>query len=258
MGIAKTNTDELLANGKERLSACKAQRIKTGFPNPTELYWGGYVDALCQAADIPTISELNWAEDGVKRMFSKPEVHKRLVNLIAKCEGCILHKTRVKTVPGTGPLWTPLAFIGEGPGAAEDIQGIPFCGKSGELLFGSNGLLEKVIGYTRENVLIRNTVCCRPPGNRTPSPEETLSCAGYLRASLLNVYPKVIVALGASAAAWFFGQHVQITAVRGKPITWEGITVLPTYHPAYILRNPAASTELCDDLKTAAQLLQQG
>jgi len=174
-------------------------------------------------------------------MMSRERVASRIREEVLKCRACKLGELReerkeagenITAVPGRGPLRTPLMLVGEAPGAQEEIDGIPFCGKAGQLLDQIVG----GIGFTMNHVRIANTVNCRPPGNRNPAPEETHSCARYLRWDILNVDPKVIIALGSCAVAWFKGHPVKITQERGKPFTWEHITVVPTFHPAYLLR----------------------
>jgi len=253
------NEQEILsfqAEAQERLKVCEEQRLQLGRPTPQEIYWGGYVDALCQIQGKLTMSNLNWVSEGIHRMFSKQETQKRLDEEIRKCDACTLCEKRTQAVPGTGPLWTPLAIVGEAPGQREDLEGIPFCGKSGELLFSPDGLFPSITGFRREHILIRNVVCCRPPGNAAPNPEQIQSCSNYLRSSLLNAYPKVIISFGATPTAWFIGTNVVMGDVRGKPFVWENMQVIPTYHPAYLLRNPAARELVEQDLKKAMEILR--
>lgn len=246
----------LFQDADERLKACEEQRLQIGMPTPQEIYWGGYADALCQAQGKLTRSNLDWLSEGVQRMFSKADVQKRLDAEIRACDACDLCKSRTQAVPGSGPLWTPLAIVGEGPGAQEDEQGMPFVGKSGNVLLGDGGLIPTIIGYKREHIAIRNTVCCRPPGNAAPNPEQIQSCSNYLRTSLLNIYPKVIVALGATPTSWFLGNDVVMGDVRGKLFQWEHMYVVPTYHPAHLLRNPSAKPAVEEDLRLVLKLLR--
>lgn len=253
--ITKENLSTLKNTATDRLIACEQQREQLGRPVPQEIYWGGYVDALCQLEGQLTRSQLDWASDGVTRMFSKQEVEKRLREEITNCDACTLCQKRTQTVPGTGPLWTPLCVVGEAPGASEAETGIPFCGKSGILLLGSSGLIPSEIGYQREHLRIENVVRCRPPGNANPDQEQIHSCSYYLRSSLLNVYPKVIISVGVIPTSWFLGEQIAINEVRGKSFIWEGITVMPTFHPAYILRNPSAEGLMRQDLQKVRELL---
>jgi len=248
----------LYSDALEILERLEQERRSTGHASPTELYWGGYVDALCRAQENLNRADLNWADEGVSRMFSKEHVQRSITRQIKACDACPLHQRRTNPVPGTGPLWTPLAIVGEAPGADEDHAGEPFVGRCGDLLFGKDGRsgpIMDVLGYARNNILIRNIVCCRPPGNRAPEPEEIHSCRRYLRWSLLNAYPKVIIALGATAVSWFVGETTTIGSVRGKTLTWETIMVVPTYHPGYLLRNPSAMDKFTEDLERVRGLL---
>jgi len=256
MPIDESILQALETTSIERLESCETQREQLGRPTPQELYWGGYADAILQLQGKLTRSNLDWLSDGIARMFTKQEVQKRITESILSCDACSLCKGRTQAVPGTGPLWTPLAVIGEAPGAEEDVTGIPFCGKSGQLLFSSDGLIPSVLGYQREHILIRNVCCCRPPGNANPDTEQILSCASYLRSSLLNVYPKVILSVGVTPTSWFYGEQIAIGDVRGKVFYWEGIPVVPTYHPAYLLRNSNATHIVQDDLKVLGDILR--
>jgi DNA polymerase len=139
-----------------------------------------------------------------------------------------------------------LCFVGEGPGADEDAQGFPFVGKAGQLL-------DKMIvamGFSRDEVYVCNIVKCRPPNNRKPEPEEMAACMPYLAEQLSVLAPEVIVALGATAVQGLFGTGEGITRLRGRWKLYRGeIPVMPTFHPAFLLRNPAAKKEVWDDLQ---------
>ncbi len=165
---------------------------------------------------------------------------------VAACTACPLSKTRKNTVPGEGNGDAPdILFVGEGPGADEDAQGRPFVGKAGQLL----DKMIDAMGYRREEVFIGNIVKCRPPGNRVPSPEEMNACLPYLRAQIDLIRPKVIVALGKTAVEGLLNEKVAITRQRGAWRTWQGIDLMPTYHPAYLLRSPGRKKEAWADLK---------
>ena len=170
---------------------------------------------------------------------------------IAHCRLCGLCETRNHTVPGQGSAHPEIMFIGEGPGADEDRQGLAFVGRAG-------GLLTKIIeamGYEREAVWIGNIVKCRPPENRVPTPEEMKSCLPYLREQIALLQPKVIVCLGATAVKGLFETKIGITKLRGQWMTFEGIDVMPTYHPAYLLRNPPAKREVWEDMQEVMRKL---
>ena len=159
---------------------------------------------------------------------------------------CPLHSSRKNTVPGeSNPNRPDVMFIGEGPGADEDMQGRPFVGAAGQLL-------DKMIagmGYKREEVFIANIVKCRPPGNRVPLPEEMNACVPYLKAQIALIKPKIIVALGKTAVQGLLQEDVAITKFRGTWCQYEGIDLMPTYHPAFLLRSPSHKGDAWADLK---------
>ena len=163
------------------------------------------------------------------------------------CTKCRLHETRNKVVFGCGTIDSPpIAFVGEGPGADEDRQGEPFVGKAGELL---TAAITKGLKLKREQVYICNVVKCRPPQNRTPAEDEVAQCFSYLEQQLTLVAPKVIVTLGAPALRALTGSNEGITRARGQWMDWRGIALMPTFHPAYILRKPEAKREFWADLQ---------
>lgn len=164
---------------------------------------------------------------------------------VVVCTKCPLHKTRTHAVPGQGTSTPEIVFIGEAPGESEDEQGLAFVGRAGQLL---TKMIE-AMGYTREEVFIGNIIKCRPPENRTPLPDEVETCLPYLKAQLALLKPKVIVALGATAVRGLLNIETGITKLRGKWLSYQGIDLMPTFHPAYLLRNPPAKKEAWDDLK---------
>jgi uracil-DNA glycosylase len=170
-----------------------------------------------------------------------------LKNMAISCTNCSLHKNRKNIVFGSGNIDSPLiAFVGEGPGIEEDIQGEPFVGKAGQLL---TAAITKGLKMKREELYTCNVVKCRPPENRTPLPEEISACYGFLKRQLEIVNPKVIVTLGAPAQKAILGIDKGISNVRGSWHEWNGVKVMPTFHPAYILRNPPAKKEFWADLQ---------
>ena len=251
----------LAADALQRLELYERERERLGHATAQEVYWGGYIDALMQTLDRPTRSNLDWTTDGMACMFSKQEMDRQLTDKIRTCNACDLHKTRTQAVPGEGPLWTPLMCVGRDPGKQENAIGRPFVGDSGEFLFNpQEGVIPTTLGYQRENIRISNVNKCQSPGNRGPTPEEVLSCGPYLRWEILNVRPKVIIAFGKLAASWFAGQETPIGQVRGRVLKWEGISVVPTYHPSYILRTgkpPEMMAKVRGDLQIALQELQK-
>ncbi len=152
---------------------------------------------------------------------------------LGECTRCRLHEGRNRIVFGEGNPQAPVVFVGEGPGAEEDRTGRPFVGRAGELL---TRMIESV-GWRREEVYICNIVKCRPPKNRDPAPDEVATCRPFLDRQLLTIRPIVIVTLGKPALSTLLGRNVAITKMRGIWLDWNGIPLLPTYHPAYLLRN---------------------
>lgn len=166
---------------------------------------------------------------------------------LGDCTRCRLSEERSSIVFGEGSPEAPVIFVGEGPGAEEDRTGRPFVGRAGELL---NRIIASV-GWRRDEVYICNVVKCRPPGNREPRPDEVACCRGFLERQLRSIRPRVIVALGKPATSTLLGRAVAITRVRGIWHDWEGIPMMPTYHPAYLLRSYTRETRqaVWDDLR---------
>ncbi len=174
---------------------------------------------------------------------------------IGDCRRCRLHEGRNKIVFGVGDEKAPLVFVGEGPGADEDAQGIPFVGRAGQLLTQMiEGTAKKEgIPLSRADVYICNVVKCRPPGNRTPEPDEMEICGQFLYRQLLAMRPKAICALGGTAARALTGRKEGVTKMRGRWFQWQDIPVMVTYHPSFLLRpyNQDAKREAWEDLKKA-------
>lgn len=169
----------------------------------------------------------------------------QIEQVVAGCTRCPLHAARTKTVFARGNPDAELMFVGEGPGAEEDAQGLPFVGKAGQLL----DKMIQAMGYQPDDVYVANVVKCRPPDNRKPEPNETAACVGYLHEQIALVRPKAIVALGATAVEGLLGIS-GITRLRGTWRLYRGsVPVMPTFHPAYLLRTPAAKREVWEDLK---------
>jgi DNA polymerase len=172
---------------------------------------------------------------------------------IGDCRRCRLHEGRNKIVFGVGNPSAPLVFVGEGPGADEDAQGIPFVGRAGQLLTQmiENTAKREGIALSREDVYICNVVKCRPPDNRTPEPDEMEICGQFLARQLAAIRPKAICALGGTAARWVTGHKEGVTKMRGRWFQWRDIPVMVTYHPSYLLRpyNQDAKREAWEDLK---------
>ena len=176
------------------------------------------------------------------------EVRKEL----GDCKRCKLYRARRTIVFGEGNDKAELMFIGEGPGYDEDVQGRPFVGRAGQLL---TKIIES-INLPREEVYITNIVKCRPPQNRNPEPDEIQSCNPFLMKQITVIQPKIICALGTFSAQTLLKTDTKITALRGKLFDLEGIKVIPTYHPAFLLRNPERKREVWEDMKKIAELVK--
>jgi DNA polymerase len=162
-----------------------------------------------------------------------PTALEELAVLVHDCTRCPLSATRTNAVFGMGNPTADLMFVGEAPGAEEDKQGLPFVGRSGQLL--DRVILEE-LGMTRDDCFIANTLRCRPPGNRDPRPEETEACRPWLEQTIDLVDPRVIVSLGNFASKLLLDTNVGITKLRGKEYAYRGRVLIPTYHPAAVLR----------------------
>lgn len=172
---------------------------------------------------------------------------------IGDCQRCRLAGTRKTIVFGQGHPNARLMFVGEAPGADEDEQGLAFVGKAGQLL---TKIIE-AIGMSREDVYIVNVLKCRPPQNRNPEPDEVISCQPFLEKQIEAIRPRVLVGLGKFGAHWLLKTAEPITRLRGRLGQYHGITVMPTYHPAYLLRNPGAKKEVWEDMKVVRALLNE-
>ena len=171
---------------------------------------------------------------------------------IGECTRCKLHALgRTQIVFGVGNPTADLMFVGEAPGADEDIQGIPFVGRAGQLL---TKMIE-AMGFARDDVYIANVLKCRPPGNRNPEPDEIATCEPFLFQQLASVEPKVVIALGAFAARTLLKTDAPISRLRGRIFDYRGAKLIPTFHPSFLLRSPANKREAWDDLKLALSIL---
>ncbi len=170
---------------------------------------------------------------------------------IGDCRRCGLAPTRTNVVFGVGNPRAELVFVGEAPGAEEDAQGVPFVGKAGQLL---TKIIE-AMGLRRDDVYIANIIKCRPPGNRNPQPEEIASCEPFLIAQLEIIAPKVICALGTFAAHTLLNTKDPISRLRGRWHAYQGVPLMPTFHPAYLLRNPAEKKTVWADVQAVMERL---
>jgi uracil-DNA glycosylase family 4 len=172
---------------------------------------------------------------------------------IGDCQRCKLSSGRTHLVFGVGNPHARLMFIGEGPGRDEDLQGEPFVGRAGQLL---TDIITKGMALKREDVYIANVVKCRPPENRNPEPDEVASCEPFLKKQIDLVHPEIIVGLGKFAVQTLLQSKVPITRLRGNWHTYHGIKLMPTFHPAYLLRNPADKKLVWEDIKKVIKELR--
>ncbi|MFP4614640.1 MAG: uracil-DNA glycosylase [Thiohalospira sp.] len=168
---------------------------------------------------------------------------------VAGCTACSLHETRTQTVFGVGDPRARVMFVGEAPGGEEDRRGEPFVGRAGQLLDAMLAALDLDLDRKEGGVFIANVLKCRPPNNRDPKPEEVAQCAGYLRRQIELVQPRVLVALGRVAAQQLLDSQQPLARLRGEEHHFHETPVLVTYHPAYLLRNPADKAKAWEDLK---------
>jgi DNA polymerase len=182
---------------------------------------------------------------------ARPAALAAISDLIGDCQRCRLSQGRNKIVFADGDANAQLMFVGEGPGADEDAQGLPFVGRAGQLL---NNMIT-AMGLKREQVYIANIVKCRPPQNRKPEPDEAHSCMPFLERQIEIVRPRVLVALGATAATYLLGMRGSIGSMRGRIHDYRGIQTVVTYHPAFLLRDPTQKKEAWKDLQMAMSAL---
>jgi uracil-DNA glycosylase family 4 len=209
-------------------------------------------ETLEQLAVVGTTSRSRPAAESRDREVAPTEELAAIEARAKTCTKCAeLSRCRHSVVFGTGNLRAELMFIGEAPGADEDTQGEPFVGRAGQLL---TKILD-AMGYRREEVYITNILKCRPPQNRTPFPDEVTNCLPYVLSQIELIQPKVIVALGATALRALLDVQLGITKMRGHWYTFRDIPIMPTFHPAYLLRNPAAKREVWDDMKSVLEKL---
>lgn len=172
---------------------------------------------------------------------------------IGDCRRCKLHSGRTHVVFGVGNPNAKLMFVGEGPGRDEDLKGEPFVGRAGQLL---TDIITKGMGLAREDVYIANVVKCRPPQNRNPEADEVASCEPFLKKQIELIRPDIIVGLGKFAVQTLLQSKVPITRLRGNWHTYMGIKLMPTFHPAYLLRNPADKKLVWEDIKKVMKEMQ--
>ncbi len=214
-----------------------------GWKDPPEIAQpqgdGKAVEAAAEARGGPSGGAAT--PEGIDRCTTLEELR----DFLGDCRRCGLAARRNRIVFGEGAPDADVMFVGEGPGAEEDRTGRPFVGQAGKLL----DAMIAAMGLERQEVYIANVVKCRPPGNRDPRPEEAAACAPFLDRQIDLVQPKVLVALGKPAANRLTGTSKAIGALRGKWLSYRGVPLVPTYHPAYLLRSPGMKSKAWDDLK---------
>ena len=194
-------------------------------------------------------------ESSPARAAGPPEALLEIRADLGDCTRCKLHGLgRQQIVFGVGNVSAELMFVGEAPGADEDVKGEPFVGRAGQLL---TKIIES-IGMTREEVYIANVIKCRPPGNRNPEPDEVSTCEPFLARQIDSIRPCVIVALGKFAAQSLLQSSVPISQLRGQEFAYREAILIPTYHPAYLLRNPSAKRDVWEDMKRIRTILNAG
>ena len=211
----------------------------------------------------PRASESLSSHEPPLMAVAEPQVRKTLPQIraeLGECTRCKLHSTRKSIVFGVGASDTPLMFVGEAPGEQEDRRGEPFVGAAGQLL---DKMIE-AMGWTRSAVYIANTTKCRPPGNRNPQPDEIAACLPFLKAKIAAIAPRIIVALGRPASNQLLGTDAPISALRGRFHDYVRLTsdrytckVMPTFHPAYLLRDPDKKRAAWSDLKLVMAELER-
>ncbi|TMQ48534.1 MAG: uracil-DNA glycosylase [Candidatus Eisenbacteria bacterium] len=172
--------------------------------------------------------------------------------MVSECRKCGLCETRTNTVFADGSARARLVFIGEAPGRDEDLKGLPFVGRAGQLL----DKMITAIDLKREEVYICNVLKCRPPENRTPAPDEVEQCLPYLEQQLALLKPALLCALGLSAVQALLKTKASMTSLRGRTFEYKGIPLIPTYHPAALLRNPGLKREAWEDLQRVRDTLR--
>jgi DNA polymerase len=193
------------------------------------------------------------AKEIFEKMRSKKELLEEIRQKLGECKRCKLYQTRHHIVFGEGNPEAKLVLVGEAPGREEDLQGRPFVGAAGQLLT----KMLKAIALSREEVYICNVVKCRPPGNRNPQPDEIEACLPFLLDQLKVINPKVICTLGTISTHALLNTNIAVSKLRGQIHEWHGIKLIPTFHPAYLLRNPAQKRLVWEDLQLIRKVIEE-
>ena len=251
LGAARALIEELHEEGIDRFDALPTESLAPAAATPSpasaaETSASSAAPVRSAAVDLPVGAPA--ASDD--RPFGNAPTLEKVRATLGDCTRCGLSEGRTNLVFGDGNPNADLMFVGEGPGQNEDEQGLPFVGRAGELL---TQMIEKGLGIPRSSVYICNIVKCRPPGNRTPLPDEVATCRPFLYGQIDAIKPKVIVALGKPATSLLLGRDVPITRVRGNWFEYRGIPLMPTLHPAYVLRQYTTEVrgQVWNDLKAA-------
>jgi DNA polymerase len=249
IAAARTLLDELVEEGVDRYDRPDPAAVAAPPPAPARDAPPEGAAARAKTAEaLPLLAAAAPAEAA----WGDPPELEEVRRVLGDCTRCGLAAGRQKIVFGDGNPRADLMFVGEGPGKDEDRRGLPFVGRAGELL---TQMIENGLGIPRSEVYICNIVKCRPPNNRTPLDGEVAACRPFLDGQIAAVRPKVIVALGKPAASLLLGRDVAITRIRGTWHTYHGIPLMPTLHPAYILRQytPENRRHVWEDLKAALE-----
>jgi DNA polymerase len=209
------------------------------------------VEATVAAVVAPVVSG---AVPGIVKTGPQADAMASLYRSICDCQKCPLGKTRIHFVFGSGDPAAEVLFVGEAPGADEDEQGLPFVGRAGQLL---TKIIESTQTWKREDVFIANVLKCRPPGNRPPQPDEVETCRPYLEAQIQLIRPKLIVAMGASAAQALLKTKEAVGKLRGSWHDLSGVPLRVTYHPAALLRDPKYKRDVWEDMKVITSHYQE-
>jgi DNA polymerase len=226
--------------GKTRLATGASERDET------------LADLLAHGRFLSGLSSIGVAPPSAPRTDDPAAALAAIREDLGDCRRCKLASGRKTIVFGQGNPSAELMFVGEAPGSEEDEQGLAFVGRAGQLL---TDIIEKGMKMKRSDVWIGNVLKCRPPQNRNPEPDEILSCQPFLEAQIRAIRPRVLVGLGKFAAQWLLRTAEPISRLRGRVGERDGIPVMPTYHPAYLLRNPAGKKDVWEDMKAVLRLL---
>ena len=249
VGQLRTNLEARGRSGLVGVAMGKTPRQAAAASVPPAAWAAAPAAPVVAAAPVGQQDNADEPDDGEGAAVEKARTGKAglqvLRDEIGDCKRCKLAPTRTNLVYGVGNPDADLVFVGEAPGADEDAQGEPFVGKAGQLL---TKMIE-AMGYTRNDVYICNVLKCRPPGNRNPEPDEVATCEPFLKRQLAAIRPRMIVALGKFAAQCLLRDDTPITRLRGGFRSYEGIPLMPTLHPAYLLRDPSKKKLAWEDLK---------